>query len=318
MIALDHVAGYARHFACVTAIVGLGCGSDIDAGGDGIDAGVEEDPLLIDDPAPAGSLEALQRDIIQQRCSGERGLCHNGQFEPNLSTTANTYAWMVGRPAVENFDKLRVDPNNPNASFLIDKLRNRNGVGTQMPLGAEPLTEEEINRFEDWISAGALREPGADPAEILNNPPRVPELGTYVGGSRVDAMGSYTVPLGQPVTFRHSVEDYETDDSGIFLGALILGTSGGNIVAAPGSGNPELAQTVYDSTNPPMGTGDLLNYEFTFTFGATVDVAGPGGIVSVPTAGLEITVVALYLDEAPDAGGIIAVKLPDATLTVAP
>jgi len=294
----------------------LGCSDDLDAGGDGIDAGVDDDPLVFDEPAPAGSLEELQRDIIQERCSGEPGLCHNGQFEPNLSTASNTYAWMVRRPSIENFGKLRVEPNNPSGSFLVDKLRNINGVGTQMPLGAEPLTEEEIGRFEAWINAGALRAPDADPAELLNNPPRTPELAVFAGGSRIDGLGTFTVPQGQAITFRHSVSDFETADEDMFLGGLIITTNIGNVALAPGMGNGDLASTIFDSNNPPMGTSDVLNYAFDFTFGATVDVVGPAGITNVSTAGLVMSAIALYIDLEPGSGGIIAVRLPDATFTV--
>src|SRR5678815_5558764 len=107
--------------------------------------------------------------IIAKRCSGQPGLCHNGQFEPNLSTPALAYAYLVNRPGLERTDRLRVSPGSSATSFLVDKLRNR-GVSTQMPLGAEPLAEADIAEIEAWIDGGALRAPGADPAPVLNNP----------------------------------------------------------------------------------------------------------------------------------------------------
>ena len=60
------------------------------------------------------------------------------------STPAMTYAYLVERPGLEKDNLLRVKPGDPAASLLIDKLRDRNGVATQMPLGAEPLPEADI------------------------------------------------------------------------------------------------------------------------------------------------------------------------------
>ena len=296
--------------------VGLGCGDELEPGGDGVDAGAVDDPLVFDEPAAAGSLEELQRDIIQERCSGERGLCHNGQFEPNLSTTANTYAWMVQRPSIENFDKLRVMPGDPDNSFLIDKLRNRD-VGTQMPLGAEPLTEDEIARFETWINDGALRDPAASGAPSLNNPPKTPEIAIFVGLTRIDRPGLFTVPGGQTLTFRHSVEDFETPDESIFVGALIVSTNMGNMVLVPGGDDPALAVTAYDATDPPMGPADLLNYQFDVSIGANIDVVGADGLItSVSSVGLTFSAIPLYIDVSPMAGGIIAVRLADRSFTL--
>ncbi|HEY5950217.1 MAG TPA: hypothetical protein VIV40_32200, partial [Kofleriaceae bacterium] len=137
-----------------------GCGSDSRQEAT-VDAGAEDDPLLVTTTAAPGSLDDLHERIIAKRCSGQPGLCHNGQFEPNLSTPALTYAYLVNRPGIEKADRLRVQPGNPGASLFIDKIRNRNGVATQMPLGAEPLEEAEIKELEAWITAGALRAPGA-------------------------------------------------------------------------------------------------------------------------------------------------------------
>ena len=54
------------------------------------DAGSDDDPLAVSYTPPAGSLDDLHQRIIGKRCSGQPGLCHNGQFEPNLSTPAMT------------------------------------------------------------------------------------------------------------------------------------------------------------------------------------------------------------------------------------
>jgi hypothetical protein len=56
-------------------------------------------------------------------------------------------------------DAGHVVPGDPEASFLVDKLRGRlqEGEGDPMPLANEPLPEEVIQAIEEWIAAGAAR-----------------------------------------------------------------------------------------------------------------------------------------------------------------
>src|SRR5688500_17631195 len=165
----------------------VACGGG-DGGDPAVDAGVDEDPLAVPSAPPPGSLDDLHSKVIAKRCSGQPGLCHNGQFEPNLSTPGLTYSYLVNRPGIEKPSLLRVKPGNAAQSLFIDKIRNRN-VATQMPLGAEPLDEADIVALEKWINDGALRAPGAAPAPVLNNPPRRPQIGIFNGTNRLDGTG---------------------------------------------------------------------------------------------------------------------------------
>lgn len=305
-----------RRAALALALVaGCGGGEPIEAGGGGIDAGVSDDPLAIDESVEPGSLDQIHREIVAERCSGQPGLCHNGQFEPNLSTPASFYEYVVRRPAIERADRLRVTPGDPDSSFLIDKLRNRD-VGTQMPLGAEPLAEDEIALIERWIEDGALRRPGAEPAPELNNPPRAPEIGVFdAAGERLDGGGNVVVAAGTPLTLRHSVSDYETADEDIPFGAFIVQLADERqIVLSPGTDDPGVGASAPDG-DAPMGNGDLLNRSLELTIGAEVDlVDGAGAIETVPSAGLTFFVIAVYLDQVE--GGIAALTVSTATIQV--
>ncbi|HTE54880.1 MAG TPA: hypothetical protein VK698_28700 [Kofleriaceae bacterium] len=290
-------------------------GSDIDAGGSGIDAGVGDDPLAIDDEVAAGSLDQIHREIVSQRCSGQPGLCHNGQFEPNLSTPALFYDYMVRRPALEKPDRLRVEPGDPDASFLVDKLRNRD-VGTQMPLGAEPLAEEEIALIEAWIENGALRRAGDDEAPVLNNPPRAPEIGVFnAAGERLDGGGPIPVAAGTTLTLRHSVSDFETPDEEIAFGAFVVSAGDGRqLVLSPGGDDPGVGPSAPDPDGP-MGSGDLLNRQLSVTIGADVDLVDEAGTIeTVPSTGLSFGILALYVDEPEQ--GIVSFATSPATLEV--
>ena len=285
------------------------CGNDTRTE-DGVDAAVEPDPLLVTDTAAPGSLDDLHERIIAKRCSGQPGLCHNGQFEPNLSTPALTFAYLVDRPGIEKADRLRVKPGNAAQSLFIDKIRNRNGVATQMPLGAEPMDEAEIAELEAWINAGALRGPGAMPVPALNNPPKRPQIGIFNGTTRLDGAGPVQVSTGTTLTLRHTVQDFETLDSAIPFAALILQIADGRqIVVNPTGQDPQVGQTTYDAAGPPA-KGDVFNYKRTWQIPATLNLRDPNtaALSTAPAMGQTVSILAVYVDGAPAQQGIVAIE----------
>ena len=285
------------------------CGSDTPIEAD-VDAAVEPDPLLVTTTAAPGSLDDIHERIIAKRCSGQPGLCHNGQFEPNLSTPALTYAYIVNRPGIEKADRLRVMPGNAAKSLLIDKIRNRNGVATQMPLGAEPMAEEEITEIEAWIDAGALRAPGAAPAPTLNNPPKRPQIGIFNGTTRLDGAGPVSIAAGTTLTLRHTVQDFETVDSAIPFAAFILQVADGrNVVINPTGMDPHVGQTSYDAAGP-MAQGDVFDYKRTWQIPTTLSLRDQNGVITTaPASGQTVTIIAVYLDGAPAQQGIVALDV---------
>jgi hypothetical protein len=292
--------------AAVCAVVlGGACGNDR-AEPPTADAGTDDDPLAVADTPPPGSLDDLHQRIIAKRCSGQPGLCHNGQFEPNLSTPAMAYAYLVGRPGLEKPDELRVRPGDPAHSLLVDKLRNR-GVTTQMPLGAEPLEEADIKALEAWIDGGALRAPGAAPAPVLNNPPHRPEIGIFdATGTRLDGTGPIRITAGTTLVLRHSVADFETPDSAIPFAAVILAAADGRDVVLDAAANdPQLGITSYDPSGP-LSKGDRLDYKRSWTIGATLTLYDTKLKTreDVMAKDQMISVLAVYIDAA--SGGMAA------------
>lgn len=284
--------------ALALAAVVAACGNDHAPETGGPDAAVDPDPLDITDTPQPGSLDDLQARVIAKSCSGQPGLCHNGQFEPNLSTAALTYAYLVNRPSIENPSELRVKPGDAAHSFFIDKLRNRN-VATQMPLGADPLSEQDIQLFEAWIDAGALRSPGAAPAPNLNNPPKRPEIGIFsASGTRLDGTGPVKVSAGTTLVLRHSVQDFETPDASIpFAGVILILADNRNVVLVPGANNPAFGPTSYDAAGP-MGISDLLDYKRSWTIPSTLTVVDGSGVQStVAASGQTVSVLAVYVDQ---------------------
>lgn len=295
----------------VLCLVLVACGND-SRSDVGPDAAVEPDPLQVDDVPAPGSLDDLHERIIAKRCSGQPGLCHNGQFEPNLSTPALTYAYLVNRPAIEKSDRLRVKPGSAADSLFIDKLRNRNGVATQMPLGAEPLDESEIAELEAWIDAGALRAPGADPAPDLNNPPKRPQIGIFnASGTRLDGTGPVTVSAGTTLTLRHTVSDFETPDASIPFAAVILQIADGRqIVLDAAADDPHVGPTTYDPAGPPA-QGDVFDFKRAWTIPTTLSLRDPNtaAITTAPASGQTVTILCVYVDGVPNQGGIVALEV---------
>jgi hypothetical protein len=282
------------------------------------DAAVDPDPLDITTAPAPGSLDDLHEKIISKRCSGQPGLCHNGQFEPNLSTPGLMYAYLVNRPGLEKPDHLRVAPGNSAQSLFVDKIRNR-GVATQMPLGAEPLAEEDMKALEKWIDDGALRAPGAAPAPVLNNPPKKPEIAIFsTGGTRLDGTGPVTANVGTTLVLRHSVQDFETPDASIPFAAFVLGVVGTNneVVLDPARAmDQQVGQTAFDAAGP-MGKGDLLNFKRSFAVTNPMQVRDRAtkAITSIDPRGVQLAITCVYIDSTTK--GIVAVDTSTTMISI--
>ena len=73
-------------------------------------------------------------------------------------TEATAYDELVNRASTEKPDLFRVNPGNPDDSYLIHKLEGREGiVGGRMPLASTPLSEAELELVRTWVAEGARR-----------------------------------------------------------------------------------------------------------------------------------------------------------------
>lgn len=86
--------------------------------------------------------------------------CHVGAAAPQglRLDEQNSYDSIVNIISQERSDLFRVQPNNPDNSYLIRKLEGGPEIaGAQMPLNLTPLPQETINAIRVWISQGAQR-----------------------------------------------------------------------------------------------------------------------------------------------------------------
>jgi len=106
---------------------------------------------------PAPTLTQLQADIFTPICS----TCHTGVGAslPGVQdlTAGHTYASIVDVTSIENPALKRVDPSDPDNSYLVLKIQGSPGItGVRMPAVGGPLTQAQIDEVRAWIAAGAL------------------------------------------------------------------------------------------------------------------------------------------------------------------
>jgi mono/diheme cytochrome c family protein len=93
------------------------------------------------------------QSIFDARCIS----CHIGGGAPQQLRldAANSYSLLVNVASHEVPSLLRVEPGNPDDSYLVQKVEGTAAVGGRMPLNSTPLTEEQIALIRRWISEGA-------------------------------------------------------------------------------------------------------------------------------------------------------------------
>lgn len=104
------------------------------------------------------TLSDIQTNIFNLSCAVSG--CHVGG-SPNLPGVMDLRAGQarantVGVPSIENANLLRIDPGNPDDSYLVWKIEGRPEIaGAQMPRGRPPLAQEQITAIREWIADGA-------------------------------------------------------------------------------------------------------------------------------------------------------------------
>ncbi len=133
--------------AAMTVAVSLACAGD----GTGVDNG--------DTGGDAPTLAADVQPIFTANCAFSG--CHGGASPAqgmNLSA-GQAYANAVNVPSNELPGMDRIEPGDPDQSYLVNKIQGTQadvgGSGQRMPLGGNPLSDADINTIRAWITAGA-------------------------------------------------------------------------------------------------------------------------------------------------------------------
>lgn len=100
-----------------------------------------------DAPATAVNAAAV-KDILANNCLGSG--CHSGGAGSLTIPTGDTwYENLVSVPATQD-GEIRVIPGDSSNSYLVKKLLGT-GAGSQMPFGADPLLDPQIDTIKNWI-----------------------------------------------------------------------------------------------------------------------------------------------------------------------
>ena len=127
-----------------------------------VGCGTVKSPTEAPAPAPGGSGAAftfsqIQQQIFTPTCA--KSGCHAASTaqEGLILDAGRSYSLLVGHPATENSALNRVQPGNPEQSYIILKLRGDPSIsGQRMPQDGPPyLTAEQIDGIAGWIRAGA-------------------------------------------------------------------------------------------------------------------------------------------------------------------
>lgn len=219
---------------CISAC-SAGSGEGLNISGRPIDEGGDI-PL-------AATLTSIQANIFDPACI----VCHAGASAPLglRLDEANSFTNLVGVRSVENASTFRVNPGDPDASYLIHKLEGTASTGARMPLVGPPIPQATINFVRQWISDGALDTNNASAATA-------PKVLSVQPGPDLELA---TMPTRITVAF-----DQAIDASTVHSATFVLRRSGGDDVF--GNSNDVLVQ-------PAFVAASLLNPQL-----AIVDLAG--------------------------------------------
>jgi len=109
-----------------------------------------------DDNGPQVSLTSIQTSIFTPTCAVSG--CHNASSAQAGLVLASGQAFgnLVNVASTQMPNLNRVTPNDPEASYLVNKLRGDSNItGSRMPRGGTPLSNAQLNSIIQWIQSGA-------------------------------------------------------------------------------------------------------------------------------------------------------------------
>jgi len=158
----------------------------------------------------ASAFGEIQSTIFTPICSE----CHgpSGASAGLRLDEAEAFAAIVGVASTEVPSLMRISPNDPDNSYLVQKIEGTAAVGGRMPLGGPPLPQETIDLVRQWVTDGALP---ASP-EALAFAPRVASV-SISDNAIVDSM-----PNTVSIVWTSAIDSDSFNDSTVSL----LGSGG--------------------------------------------------------------------------------------------
>jgi hypothetical protein len=247
--------------------------------GDGEGLNVAGRPLEEGGDLPlAPTLDSIQANVFDSFCIG----CHSGAAAPQglRLDAANSYVNLVGVPSQEVASQMRVEPGNPDGSYLIRKLEGTATEGGRMPLGAPPLPQSTIDFIRQWIVDGAQPASAVAPGSGL----LVLSLGPAAGRAGT------SLPVRIVAGF-----DRDIDASTVNELTFTLARSGGDGRFDDGNEVTVTAPVSLSPMNPRVAIMDLGNVAPEYDrYRVTLAGSGPAVILSIGGEALEGDVIAEF------------------------
>jgi hypothetical protein len=157
--------------------------------------GCSPEPELELEPTLPMQEEPLQCDIptlFEERCGTSNCHAAGGTLAAALDLTSPGVEDRVSGAPGNNCVGVLADPADPESSLLYSKLVATPTCGARMPLGGEPLNEDELDCMRDWISGllppigdgceACICEPGMI-ADCYGGPGKTADVGECMSGS---------------------------------------------------------------------------------------------------------------------------------------
>jgi mono/diheme cytochrome c family protein len=173
-----------KNFLAATLIVLSGCAGN----GEGLDEGGRP----IQPPAANDDFQEIQNTIFTPVCT----VCHTGTNAPlGLRLDAgNSYAAIVNVASGEVPSLMRINPGNPDASYLVQKIQGNAAVGSRMPANGPPfLSQAQIDLIRSWVAAGAPQSSAPADRLVVSSSIPAPSEKALAGLNRITVVFSTDV-----------------------------------------------------------------------------------------------------------------------------
>ena len=148
--------------AVVLATTIAACRSNVEASdaGGGDDASANpfgDDGSLLEDPLALDASVATRAYLVLAGCNGQEA-CHASGVEGLTFPAGDEARYLVDAASTEQPSLLRVKPGDPEASYLVRKVRGDPSItGERMPASSATFDPRLPALFEAWVEAGAPR-----------------------------------------------------------------------------------------------------------------------------------------------------------------
>jgi hypothetical protein len=200
-------------------LAGCGAGS-----GEGLDSGGRP---ISGPPVANSDFQEIQDTIFTPICTA----CHVGANAPQglRLDAANSYAMLVNVASAEVPGTLRVNPGNPDASYIVQKIQGTAAVGVRMPANGPPyLSQDRIDLVRRWISAGAPM--ASTPDDVLRVTSSIPAAAETVAAGTAKLLLVFDAEVDPARVSANSLEVRDANDDLVPLAAASVPAGRANVV----------------------------------------------------------------------------------------